>query len=218
MPTMLDVITVTISVLALAVSIVTAWLTLIQRGSVRMTKPTVIYFGPDGTRKNSNHYLPKVYIRSLLYSTSKMGRIVESMYISLSRNESIQNFSIWVHGGPTLKRGSGLYVGENGYESDHHFLTPKDGSEYAFKTGVYRLSVFAWIVGDRKKKLLFCHEFEISPEIAAALEDPHTGVYFDWGPDAGRYIPHIDKRRPLPDPEDFIEALRITSRYSGQGE
>ncbi len=97
-------------------------------------------------------------------------------------------------------------------------MTPKDGSEYTFRAGLYRLSVFAWIVGDRKKKLLFCHDFEISPETAAALEDSHTGVYFDWGPDAGRYIPHVDTRKPLPDPEDFIEALRITSRYSGRSE
>jgi hypothetical protein len=215
---MLDAITVTISVLALAVSILTAWLTLIKRGRVRMTNPTVVYFGPDGTRRSNENYLPKIYIRSLLYSTSKVGRIVESMYISLSRNESIQNFNIWVHGGPTLKRGSGLYVGENGYESDHHFLAPKDGSGYTFRAGLYRLSFFAWIVGDRKKKLLFSHDFEISPETAAALEDPHTGVYFDWGPDAGRYIPHVDTRKPLPDPEDFIEALRITSRYSGRSE
>jgi hypothetical protein len=214
---MLDAITVAISVLALAVSFLTAWLTLIKRGRVRMTKPTVVYFGPDGSRRRNDNYLPKIYIRSLLYSTSKMGRIVESMCASLSRNESIQNFNTWVHGGPTLKRGSGLYIGENGHESDHHFLTPKDGSEYAFRAGLYRLSIFAWIVGDRKKKL-FCHDFEISPEIAAALENPHTGVYFDWGPDAGRYIPHIDTKKPLPDPEDFIEALRITSRYSGRSD
>lgn len=215
---MIDLITLSISVLALAVSVITAWLTLIKRGSVRMTKPTVVYFGPDGTRSAQEEYLPKVYIRSLLYSTSKRGRIVESMYVSLSRNESIQNFSIWVHGGTSLKRGSGLYVGENGYESDHHFLTPKDGSEYTFKVGVYRLNVFAWLVGESKRRLLFSHEFEISQAVAASLEDPRTGVYFDWGPDAGRYIPHIDKKSPVIGPEDIIEALRITSRSSGRAE
>jgi len=120
---MIDVISVLISVLALTVLIVTAWLTLIKRGSIRMTRPTVIYFGPDGSHNRNNMYLPKVYIRSLLYSTSKRGRILESLFVSLSRNESAQNFNIWIHGGPNLKRGSGLYIGENGYESDHHFLT-----------------------------------------------------------------------------------------------
>ena len=39
---------VIISSLALAVSAVTAWLTLFRRGALKMTQPTVIFFGPDG--------------------------------------------------------------------------------------------------------------------------------------------------------------------------
>ena len=37
-----------VAFLALAVSILTAWLTLIRKGEILMTQPTVIYFGPDG--------------------------------------------------------------------------------------------------------------------------------------------------------------------------
>jgi len=37
-----------ISGLALAVSGITAWLTLFSPGSLRMTQPTVVFFGPDG--------------------------------------------------------------------------------------------------------------------------------------------------------------------------
>ena len=111
---MTEPISVTISVLALCVSAVTAWLTLFRRGTVKMTQPTVIYFGPDSPRSRDEVPLPKVYLRTLLFATSKRGRVVESMHIALSRNETNQNFNIWVYGDERLVRGSGLFVGETG--------------------------------------------------------------------------------------------------------
>ena len=98
-----------ISALALVVSMVTAWLTLFRRGTVLMTQPTVIYFGPDGPPSSANHPL-KVYLRTLLYATSKRGCIIESMYTRVRRGETTQNFNIWVYGEDKLTRGSGLFV------------------------------------------------------------------------------------------------------------
>jgi len=49
-----------VSILALTISVVTAWLTLFRRGTVRMTRPTAIYFGADGSASSS----PKVYLRT----------------------------------------------------------------------------------------------------------------------------------------------------------
>ena len=95
---MADPFSITVSVLALAVSSVTAWLTLFRRGTVKMTQPTVIYFGPDTPRSRDETPLPKVYLRTLLFATSKRGRVVESMHVALSRNETHQNFNIWVYG------------------------------------------------------------------------------------------------------------------------
>lgn len=93
---MTDPIAIAISALALAVSATTAWLTLVRRGTVRMTQPKVIFFGPDGPRSRKETPLPKIYLRTLLFSTSKRGRVIESMHVSLTRNESHQNFNIWV--------------------------------------------------------------------------------------------------------------------------
>ena len=107
-------ISVVVSTLALTISMVTAWLTLFRRGTVRMTRPTAIYFGADGSVDPS----PKVYLRTLLYSTAKRGQIVESMFVKLRRGESIQTFNIWAYGEASLARGSGLYVGENGVTCD----------------------------------------------------------------------------------------------------
>jgi len=136
-------ISVVVSTLALTISMVTAWLTLFRRGPVRMTRPTAIYFGADGSVDPS----PKVYLRTLLYSTAKRGQIVESMFVKLRRGESIQTFNIWVYGEASLARGSGLYVGENGVTCDHHFLLPADGTQFEFLPGEYRVEVYASLVG-----------------------------------------------------------------------
>jgi|SRR5271165_5401771 len=113
---------------SLVVASVTAWLTRFRRGSVKMTQPTVIYFGPDPPRSNDDRPPPKIYLRALLFSTAKRGRVIESMHVALSRNETHQTFNILVYGEPgNLVRASGLFVGETGIAAAHRFLTPKDG-------------------------------------------------------------------------------------------
>jgi hypothetical protein len=47
-PVVLPVISLVVSIFALGASVLTAWLTLLRRGRILMTQPTVIYFGPDG--------------------------------------------------------------------------------------------------------------------------------------------------------------------------
>src|SRR5580658_10281039 len=148
---MADPASLTISVLALGVSSVTAWLTLFRRGTVKMTQPTVIFFGPDIPRVSGRPQLPKVFLRALLFSTSKLGRVIECMYVALWRNETRQNFNVWVYGDERLVRGSGLFVGETGVEANHHFLTPQDENSFRFTEGRYTLDVFARLLGDPEK-------------------------------------------------------------------
>lgn len=197
---MSDPVALAISVLALSVSATTAWLTLFRRGTVLMTQPTVIFFGPDVSRSGKRAPLPKVFLRTLLFSTSKRGRIIESMHVTVHRNETHQTFNIWVHGNEKLERGSGLFVGESGVGANHNFLTPEDGSHFRFSTGRYRLEVLAKLLGDRRPKLLFTQELEITSHIAASLETLGAGLYFDWGADSATYLPHVETRGPS-DPE-----------------
>jgi hypothetical protein len=208
---MTDPIALAVSTLALAVSATTAWLTLFRVGKVRMTQPTVIYFGPDATRTHRREHPPKVFLRTLLFSTSMRGRVIESMHVSLSRNESRQTFNIWVYGDEKLARGSGLFVGESGVATNHHFLAPEDGSEFSFLPGRYRLRVYAKLLGDETQTLLFSQDLEISSDIAAALKEPRTGLYFDWGPDSSRYLPHVRQETPAPSPERFVEMMGFAS-------
>src|SRR5258707_12103368 len=140
-----------ISCLALLVSGMTAWLTFFRKGKLVMTQPTVVFFGPDGSRFDSDKN--KIYLRTLLYSTAKRGQVLESLHVSLQRNESKQNFSIWVYGEKgNLKRGSGLFVAQEGVTFDHHFLLPEDGANFQFLSGAYSLVVLAKLVGHGRPK------------------------------------------------------------------
>jgi len=184
-------ISLAVSSLSFVISATTAWFTLFRAGTVRMTRPTTIFFGPDGKEGSLS---PKVYLRTLLFATSKRGRIVESMHISLSRNETLQTFNIWVYGEERLVRGSGLFVGESGVAANHHFLLPRDDSFFKFTEGTYRLDVYVKLLGNYRRKKLFTETLHISPENAKRLIDPNSGLYFDWGPDSSRYLAHVDSK------------------------
>lgn len=196
-----------IACLALIISGVTAWLTFFRKGKLMMTQPTVIFFGPDGSKFDSSKN--KIYFRTLLYSTAKRGQVLESLHISIHRNESKQNFNIWVYGEKgNLKRGSGLFIPQEGVTFDHHFLLPEDGANFSFHAGAYKLAVIAKLVGSSTCRELASINLTINETQAAQLAEPNTGIYFDWGPDQQSYHPHIDTRpESEPDIEQLLEIM-----------
>ncbi|WP_050030822.1 hypothetical protein [Verrucomicrobium sp. BvORR034] len=182
-----------VAFLSLIVSGLTAWFTFFRRGSLRMTQPTLIFMGPDGPRFDGRKN--KIYLRTLLYSTAKRGMVIESLHIALHRNDTKQNFNIWVYGERSeLKRGSGLYVPQEGVALDHHFLQPEDGASFGFLAGAYRLTLFAKLVGDGAATELITIPLTITETRAAELAQPQTGLYFDWSPDQQSYHAHADSR------------------------
>ena len=198
-------ISILISILALSVSGITAWLTLFRRGILLMTQPTIIFFGPDGGFFESTRN--KVYLRTLLYSSSRKGQVVESMHVTLERGETKQNFSIWVYGQKSdLVRGSGLFVSHEGVTLNHHFLLPPDGSDFKFITGDYRLKVFDKLVNSSEPILLYAIPLVVTQPQAENLKQNNAGLYFDWGPDQGNYYSHIDIK-PEPDFNQFMELV-----------
>jgi len=49
-----------------------------------ITQPMMVYFGPERSRDVERSQV-KAYLPTLLYATSKRGRIVESMFVRLQR-------------------------------------------------------------------------------------------------------------------------------------
>jgi len=179
------------SAAALAVSVTTAWFTLLRRGKLKMTRPVVVYFGADGPIRVDGTPKKKVYLRTLMYSTGKRGCVIEAMFITLHRGETRQTFNVWVYGEEKLTRGSGLFVGETGLACNHHFLLPSDGTDFLFLAGEYRLDIFATVVGDTTPAKLCSMSLTVTDVVARQLQVPENGAYFDWGPESQQYVVHI---------------------------
>jgi hypothetical protein len=125
---------VVISVLALAVSIVTAWLTFFYRGKVCMTSPSMIVFGYD-SRSNSGVFDPKIMVRCLVFSTGERGHAIETLFLRLHYGEFEQAFSIWGINTERVERGGGLFVGKSGVTAWHSFNISGD-TDFKFNPGV----------------------------------------------------------------------------------
>jgi len=208
---MTEWVAVAVSGFALVISATTAWLTLFRRGDLRMTQPTVVFFGPDGGRSDKDKPQLKVYLRTLLFSTASRGQTVESMHVSIQRAESRQNFSIWVYGDDRLVRGSGIHVSSEGVACNHHFLLPQDGSNFRLLSGQYTVRVFAKRVSDRQPRQLAQVVLFISEPQAKDLEQKGAGIYFDWGPDQQAYYSHVEIHKPTPLPPWLMEAEQLTT-------
>ncbi|SRR5260221_7939524 len=124
----IEVISITLAVLSFLISIFTLWKTYIDKGVLKMTQPTTIFFGPDGMNMTDVKN-PKIYLRTLLFSTSLKGQVVESMHVKIHRGQSVQTFNIWIYGDRKgeLVRGSGLFIGKEGVAYNQSLFTSKRG-------------------------------------------------------------------------------------------
>ena len=168
-----------------------------------MTRPTIIFFGPDGRGEKHN----KVFIRTLLYSTSDKGIYIQNMFIRLSRGESVQNFNVWVYDNNGLVRGSGLFINKTGIACNHHFLMPKDGTLYKFLTGDYLMEVFIEPVEERPKKV-FEQKLTLTKTQEQEMKTKGVGTYFDWAPNSQTYLSHVDElKKENKELSDLIKKL-----------
>jgi hypothetical protein len=176
-----------------------------------MTQPTLLYFGPDGGT-DSAPGAPKVFLRTLLHSSSRRGNLIENMYVTLRRAETAQNFSIWVYRDRgVLSRGSGLYVGHEGLTMDHHFLLPHDGTQYVFKPGRYTVDVYAKLARRRQPTRLGSIPVDLPDAVATAATSLRYGVFFDWGPHLGHYQAHArPEPKPPVDPPGILSQIIAT--------
>lgn len=171
----MELISIPISIVSLAVSLGTFWFAFIDRGRLRMTKPTIVFFGYDMVPRPT----PKVFLRTLLYSTANRGHVVEGMFVKVRHNDREQAFSFWGYGETEkLTAGSGLYVSKTGVSVNHHFVLSVHETEYRFEPGDYRIDVFANVVGRKAATRLSTIQLTLTPSLVATLA-LHEGVLFE---------------------------------------
>jgi len=107
----LSIIAIFLSTIGVLISSFTFWILYLHKGTVEITKPRLIglvYERYDNCRS------PKVFIRSLLYSTSHKGTIIENMRVKVTNRNDSKDFGLWAYGVEQLLVGSGLFVSKEG--------------------------------------------------------------------------------------------------------
>ena len=181
-----------VSVIALAVSLFTLWFTILRRGFVRSTHPSFIAFRYDFVGKPVPQ--AKVFLRTLLYSTSKKGLVIESLFLRVSEGARSAEFSFWGYGEKELVRGSGIFVPETGIVTNHHFNPIDTGKLFLFSQGTYRLELVAKIIGKKSLFPLWTIHLEV-PAGAYEKQIPRDRtIFFNWSPEEKHYIASVEKR------------------------
>jgi hypothetical protein len=176
----------TISIISLIISGLTFWLTRFRKGSLRMTRPSIICFlGQNGNDE------PKIFIRTLLYATADQGQYIQNMFVKISIADTTQNFNVWAYGDNQIVRGSGLFTSKTGISVYHHFLLPKN-EQWNFDEGEYRLEVYVETVDNSIKKL-FEQKLSLTTEQSIDIKQGKA-IYFDWVPNKRKYVSHSDNK------------------------
>jgi hypothetical protein len=185
-----------LSAAALIVSGTTAWLTLFRRGAVKMTRPRLVFFGWETTPSGPR---PKIFLRCLLFSTGKRGRVIQNLYLRVKRGEYEGLFGSWAYGDrANLVPGSGLFIGPEGVVYNHHFL-PQDNPDtpfvrFGFLPARYSVEIHADLLGRKRPTKLATISVILSEEACSRMYQDQVGVLFDWHPDQETYVAEIDTK------------------------
>ena len=178
-----------VSVVSLAVSVTVAWLTVFRRSTLRMTQPVQVAFAYENGTK------PKIFLRTLLYTTGKRGYVIEGLYLKVQQPDSIQTFGFWGYGErDSLTVAGGLRVTEEGIAHNHHFLKISDSSY--FPKGQYEIQVYARLVNRKSAKRLATIKVALTDEEATRLH-LQRGALFTWDPDTGNYHVSFEDRKKV---------------------
>jgi hypothetical protein len=176
--------------LSFILSLFTLWITQFRHGELRMTQPTLLCLKreqPLGT--------PKIFLRTLLHTTASKGRVIETMFLRVQQPSGTYVFDFWGHtDAGKLTLGSGLFVGQTGVASDHHFNPRRDAEHFIFTDGQYRIEVFAVTVGRSKPKRLKEMSFYVDGQQAAELiQITDLELFLFWNASTHSYEARLDR-------------------------
>lgn len=179
---MIDPFILAIAIGSFIISIVTLYLTYFQRGRLRLTRPTALFFVRDGSDGQF-----KIVVTALLYSTAKRGQVVESMLIKLIRDGSVTIFGEWVYWEGGKVHLGGVKIGEEGRTLFDHFLLSDEIDSFNFVPGKYLLEIHAMKVGVKLPVKLFQTEFILDAETTKATKLRGPGFALLWNQDTQSY-------------------------------
>lgn len=181
-----------VSVVALIVSLFTAWFTIFRRGSVCSTHPSFVCFRYDFVGKRVPQ--AKIFLRALLFSTGKRGHVIESLFLRVREGSRSEEFSFWGHGDKDLVRGSGLFVSESGVATNHHFNPVEPDSLFLFQKGTYSLQLVAKLIGREQLASLWTITLEMPAAFSNSRIAQETAVFFNWSPEQRCYLASVETR------------------------
>lgn len=188
----MNIITPIVSVIALCVSLFTAWFTILRRGSVCSTHPSFVALRYDFVDKPVPQ--AKIFLRTLLFSTGKRGLVIESLFLRVSEEKRCEEFSFWGYGDKDLVRGSGIFVPETGVVTNHHFSPLHTESLFLFSQGTYRLELVAKLVTRKRLLSLWNIELDVPSGTFDTSIAHETAVFYNWSQEEGRYVASVEKR------------------------
>ncbi len=181
-----------VSVLALGVSLFTLWFTVLRHGTVRSTHPSFVAFRYDFVEKKVPQ--AKIFLRALLFSSSKRGHVIESLFLRVREGSRNAEFSFWGYGDKDLIRGSGLFVPEAGVATNHHFNPIDAETLFLFSHGSYALELVAKLVNQKRLVSLWTIVLDMPAAPFGSSIARETAVFFSWSPEQRRYIASVEKR------------------------
>jgi len=149
-----------------------------------MTQPTLLCL-----KRELPSMRPKIFLRTLLFTTGPKGRVIENMFLKIRQSHGTYVFDFWGHTeGGKLTLGSGLFVGSTGIASDHHFNPRGDVTDFLFVGGIYRVEVFATVIGRHRSEKLMELTFTVDSQQAAELvQIPARELYLLWNAETRTY-------------------------------
>ncbi|OOG46595.1 hypothetical protein [Polaromonas sp. A23] len=181
-----------VSVIALLVSLFTAWFTIFRRGTVRSTHPSFVSFSYDFSV--GKEPWAKVFLRTLIFSTGKRGQVIESLFLRVREGSRTAEFSFWGYGDKDLIRGSGLFIPESGLATNHHFNPINRTPLFLFSAGTYTLELVAKLVGQSSLVSLCSVELEVKDSPFGSAISRDAAIYFNWSAEQQRYIASNETR------------------------
>lgn len=173
-----------ISALAFGLSALTAWLTLLRKGKLKVTQPTPLLLGYENNKAKISFY-------AMLYSTAFRGQIIENMHIVLKQNNKNFLFNKWVYAQDSKAYASGCYIKPEGIPQNHQFFT--SDVNYVFQPGKIEIEIYVHLPTSKKTNLLRSIKLEIPKDFKTDCENKMKGLMFEWEPDKLKYDLRIDE-------------------------